>query len=50
VKLVVETEDGCIAERTKKVYILDYKIPSPTSSYYENFENGQGTWVKTSSS
>jgi len=50
VSLTVETEDGCLANKVKRVYILDYGTPTPTASYYENFENGQGTWVKTSAS
>ncbi|HEY9488296.1 MAG TPA: PKD domain-containing protein, partial [Chryseosolibacter sp.] len=49
VGLSIRTDDGCQNTVTKRIYILDYGKPTPVSGYYENFENGKGTWVETSS-
>ncbi|MEO5600219.1 MAG: PKD-like domain-containing protein, partial [Cyclobacteriaceae bacterium] len=49
VKLTISTDDGCVNALTKRIFILDYNKPSPTLGYSENFENGKGTWVETSS-
>jgi hypothetical protein len=49
VKLSIRTDDGCENAITKRIFILDYGKPTPTNGYYENFENGKGTWVETSS-
>jgi hypothetical protein len=49
VTMSVKTDDGCDNSVTKRVFILDYNKPTPMSGYYENFENGKGTWVETSS-
>ncbi|HEX8037605.1 MAG TPA: PKD domain-containing protein, partial [Chryseosolibacter sp.] len=49
VKLSIRTDDGCENAITKRIFILDYARPTPTKGYYENFENGKGTWVETSS-
>lgn len=48
VRLTVETDVGCVSYMDKRVYILDYPAPTPTMGYFEDFENGPGTWVKTS--
>ncbi|MBL0744322.1 immunoglobulin domain-containing protein [Chryseolinea lacunae] len=45
VELTVTTNDGCTAARTKKIFILDYNIPSPTAGYSIDFANGPGSWV-----
>ncbi|HET7178243.1 MAG TPA: T9SS type A sorting domain-containing protein, partial [Chryseosolibacter sp.] len=49
VNLSIRTDDGCENTVTKRIYILDYARPTPTKGYYENFEQGKGTWVETSS-
>src|SRR5690606_25515874 len=49
VVLSIKTDDGCESSVTKRVYILDYGKPTPTSGYFEDFEAGPGTWVPTSS-
>jgi hypothetical protein len=46
VKLSLLTDDGCFADTTKRIYILDYNVPVPTDAYIETFEDGPGTWVK----
>ncbi|MBX2970593.1 MAG: T9SS type A sorting domain-containing protein [Cyclobacteriaceae bacterium] len=47
VQLTVSTNDGCVNSLTRKVFIQDYGTPGPISSYFEDFESGQGTWVRT---
>ena len=48
VRLTIETDVGCVKEVTKRVYILDNPTPTPAAGYFEDFENGSGTWFKTS--
>ncbi len=48
VKLTIETDVGCVKELTKRVFILDNPTPTPVAGYFEDFENGSGTWFKTS--
>ncbi|MCZ8355840.1 MAG: PKD domain-containing protein, partial [Cyclobacteriaceae bacterium] len=47
--LIVETNDGCIETFNKKIFILDYTTGINISSnpYFENFDQGVGTWFKT---
>src|SRR5690606_20966437 len=47
VQLTVTTDDGCTNSITRRVFIQEYGTPSPTNHYFEDFEAGQGTWVKT---
>jgi hypothetical protein len=42
VKLNLLTDDGCTADTTKRIYILDYGAPVPTNAYLETFEGGSG--------
>jgi hypothetical protein len=49
VRLIISTDDGCVNAVSKRIFILDYDKPTPTKGYSENFENGKGTWVETSS-
>jgi hypothetical protein len=47
VQLTVTTDDGCTNSLIRRVFIQDYGTPSPTMGYFEDFEAGQGTWVRT---
>ena len=49
VLLTVQTNDGCTAAKKKKVFILDYNIPSPTAGYSTDFSSGPGSWVALTS-
>ena len=49
VLLTVQTNDGCTASKKKKVFILDYNIPSPTAGYSTDFASGPGSWVAVTS-
>src|SRR5690606_15119216 len=48
VRLTAVTDVGCVMDTVKRVYILDYPIATPTTGYFEDFEQGNGTWFKTS--
>src|SRR5690606_30424322 len=48
VRLTAVTDVGCVQDTVKRVYILDYPTATPTEGYFEDFENGNGTWFKTS--
>jgi uncharacterized protein (DUF2141 family) len=47
VTLTVQTNDGCVNSLTRRVFIQDSPVPTPTSGYFENFDGGPGTWVRT---
>jgi hypothetical protein len=49
VLLTVLTNDGCTAAKKKKVFILDYNIPSPTAGYSTDFSSGPGSWIALTS-
>lgn len=48
VRLTAVTDVGCVMDTVKRVYILDYPTATPTTGYFEDFEQGNGTWFKTS--
>ncbi|QOI98199.1 MAG: autotransporter-associated beta strand repeat-containing protein [Flammeovirgaceae bacterium] len=47
VRLFVLTNDGCLKDTTITVTILDYSAPTPVTSYFEDFELGQGSWFSS---
>ncbi|MCK6617987.1 MAG: autotransporter-associated beta strand repeat-containing protein [Cyclobacteriaceae bacterium] len=47
VRLIVLTNDGCLKDTTITVTILDYSTPTPVTSYFEDFELGQGSWFSS---
>ncbi|WP_160143937.1 immunoglobulin domain-containing protein [Chryseolinea soli] len=49
VQLTVQTNDGCTSAKKKKIFILDYNIPSPIAGYSTDFANGPGSWVAVTS-
>ncbi len=47
VRLSVLTNDGCLKDTTITVTILSYSAPTTVTSYFENFEAGQGSWFSS---
>jgi PKD repeat protein len=47
VTLIVSTDDGCVNQISKKIFILPYETltPSPTDAYFQNFNDGPGGWI-----
>jgi hypothetical protein len=45
VRLTASTNDGCVADTTRQVYILNYETPQPTTGYYNDFEIQDASWV-----
>jgi hypothetical protein len=45
VTLSALTDDGCLADTTRQVYILSYETPLATTGYFNDFEINDGSWV-----
>jgi hypothetical protein len=44
VKLTVNTDAGCSADTTKRIFIVDSPLPLASAGYTTDFEDGQGSW------
>jgi hypothetical protein len=46
-RITVKTNDGCVNDVTKKVFILPYSTVKPVTSlaYFEDFETDDGGWI-----